>query len=209
LENVKLYAANLEQDNIQAKYQALKHQVDPHFFFNSLSVLSSIVHTNPEMAGNYIHNLSKLYRYTLETKQNNVVPLTDELEFLDSYLFLMKIRYPYSLNFKIELDRLKTDRVGIHANCLQLLIENAIKHNTFKDDDPLTIEIAEDDGYICVQNRIRKKKQPNPSTGIGLENIRRRYELCDEKKIIVRETDGNFIVKLPKIEFIRNEDRYR
>lgn len=201
LENVESYATNLEQDNIQAKYQALKNQVDPHFFFNSLSVLSSIIHTNPDMSIKYIYNLSKLYRYSLETKHNNVVALTHELNFLDSYLFLMNIRYPYSLIFKIELDRSKADRLGIHPNSLQLLIENAIKHNIFKDEDPLVIEIIEDDKYICVQNKIQKKKQITPSTGIGLENIRKRYELYDKKKIIVQEIDGYFIVKLPKIEF--------
>jgi sensor histidine kinase YesM len=200
LENMELYASNLEQDNIRAKYQALKNQIDPHFFFNSLSVLSSIIQTNPDMSIKYVHNLSKLYRYILETKQNIVVPLTDELNFLDSYIFLLKIRYPYSLNFRIDLDRSKSDRMGIHPNSLQLLIENAIKHNVFKDEEPLVIEIFEDDEYICVRNPVRKKKQPALSTGIGLENIRRRYELYDKKKIVVQEADGYFIVKLPGIE---------
>jgi len=199
LKDAELYSAHLEQENIQAKYDALKNQIDPHFFFNSLSVLSSIVHTDPDLSSTYIQNLSKLYRYTLETRQNNVVPLSEELDYLNAYIFLIKIRYPDCLNFNITLTRAEIGRSGIHPNSLQLLVENAIKHNTFKDDNPLDIEIFEEDGYISVKNQLRKKKQLAPSTGIGLENIRRRYELHG-KKIIVREADGYFIVKLPKIE---------
>jgi two-component system, LytTR family, sensor kinase len=209
LKDVELYTAHLEQDNIQAKYETLKNQVDPHFLFNSLSVLSSIVYTDPEMSSEYIHNLSKLYRYSLETTQKNVVPLIDELNFLDSYIFLIKIRYPDSIRFKIKLDRSKIEQLVILPYSLQLLIENSIKHNTFKDDNPLEIEVLEEDEFICVSNQIRKKKQLTPSPGIGLENIRSRYDLLYKKKIVIMETDCNFTVKLPKINITQNEDSNR
>lgn len=209
IEKMKLYTSNLEQDHIRAQYQALKNQVDPHFFFNSLSVLSSIVQTDPKTAGDFIQHLSKLYRTSLENKQVSIVSLNDELDYLDSYLYLMKIRFPFSLDFRIGFDRSKTNHIGIHPNCLQLLIENAIKHNSFRDETPLTIEIYLDDGYICVKNRIMKREQTPLSTGIGLDNIRRRYALNSQKAIEVSTSDGYFIVKLPVLEFAGNEDRNR
>jgi len=199
LKDAEIYAAHLEQDSIQAKYDALKSQIDPHFFFNSLSVLTSTIQTNPELSIEYIHNLSKLYRSLLETKTANIVPVSDELGFLNSYIFLIKIRYPDCLNFQIVLNPKNIDKSGILPNSLQLLVENAIKHNTFKDDDPLDIEIFEEGEFICTRNLIRKKKLLGPSTGIGLENIRRRYEL-QGYKISIREDNGYFTVKLPKIE---------
>ncbi|HEX2969138.1 MAG TPA: histidine kinase [Bacteroidales bacterium] len=200
LENVELRTSILERDNIQAQYQALKNQIDPHFFFNSLSVLSSMIHTDPDTATKYIQNLSRHYRYTLETTRNNIVSIADELNFLDSYLYLMKIRYPECFDVKISIDKSKSNQSGLPSNSLQILIENAIKHNRFKSDCPLEIEISEDDEYICVRNTIRKKNITIPSTGIGLENIRRRYELFCDKKIIIRETAEYFTVKLPRIE---------
>lgn len=199
LKDAELYTAHLEQENIRTKYDALKNQIDPHFFFNSLSVLSSLVHTDPELSSDYILNLSKLYRNILESKPNNIVTLREELEFLNSYIFLIQIRYPKSLNFRIEFSPQEINTIGIHSNSLQLLVENAIKHNTFKDDNPLTIELYSEGSCICVKNQLRKKKQLSPSTGIGLENIGRRYELHG-KKIEIDETDNYFLVKLPKIE---------
>ena len=195
LKNAELYAVNLEQVAMQSKYEALKNQIDPHFFFNSLSVLSSIVHSYPDLSAKYIYNLSKLYRYTLETHRPNIVTLTEELNSLESYIFL------------INLNNATTNQIGVHHGSLQLLVENAIKHNTFKESEPLVVEIFEDGGYVCVRNAIRKRKPLIPSTGVGLENIRRRYELQGNKKIIIEEVNNYFIVKLPKIEIEKNEDR--
>lgn len=209
LKSAELYASHLEQIAIQSKYEALKNQVDPHFFFNSLSVLSSIVHTDPDLSEKYIYNLSKLYRYTLESKRANVVSLDEELEMLNSYIFLIKIRFPDSLIFHIDLNTVKKEQLGIHSNCLQLLVENAIKHNSFKEDDPLIIEIFKEADFFVVRNPIRKRKQLNPSTGIGLENIRKRYELYDNKKIVIDKSNGYFTVKLPIIEIRQDEDHTR
>lgn len=209
LKNAELYASHLEQVAVQSKYEALKNQVDPHFFFNSLSVLSSIVHTDPDLSAQYIYNLSKLYRYSLESGKPDVVSLKEELESLDSYIFLITIRYPENLGFRIRLDRSKGEKTGIHHSSLQLLVENAIKHNIFRDEEPLIIEVFEEDGYIVVRNQLRKRKQLTPSTGIGLENIRRRYELHDNKRILVEDKDGYFTVKLPKIEIKTDEDYNR
>lgn len=195
----ELVSARLKQENIQANYEALKNQVDPHFFFNSLSVLSSMVHTQPDLASNYIYNLSKLYRYILESKKNNLVFLYQELDFLNSYIFLMKIRHEEAVKFSVNLDEVTQQKTGIHPISLQLLVENALKHNSFKKEEPLFVEIYEELEYVCVSNTLRKKKLLTPETKVGLENIKNRYMLHDNKKVEIIESDEKFIVKLPKI----------
>ncbi|MBN1925875.1 MAG: histidine kinase [Prolixibacteraceae bacterium] len=192
-------SSKLKQENIQANYEALKNQVDPHFLFNSLSVLSSMVHTQPDLASKYIYNLSKLYRYILESKKSNLVFLYQELDFLDSYIFLMKIRHKETIKFSIKLDEMTRQRTGIHPISLQLLVENALKHNSFKQEEPLYVDIYEEKEFICVSNTLRKKKLLSPTTKVGLENIKNRYMLHDCKEVEIIEDDEKFIVKLPKI----------
>jgi two-component system, LytTR family, sensor kinase len=202
----ELVSTKLKQENTQAKYDALKNQVDPHFFFNSLSVLSSIVHTQPDLASKYIYNLSKLYRYILESKKGNLVLLEHELEFLDAYFFLLKIRHEEAVQFSVSLTKTTRQHIGIHPNSLQLLAENAIKHNLFKKEEPLLIEIYEENDYICISNTLRKRKLYEPTTKIGLENIKKRYLLHDNKQVVIVEENGKFIVKLPKIKFGNRRD---
>ena len=203
LKNAELIATKLKQENIQARYDALKNQIDPHFFFNSLSTLSSIITTAPDLSLKYIVNLSKLYRNTLEEKQNNIVTLRDEIEVLHSYIFLIKIRYPNCLDFRIEIDNETTDTIGIHTQSLQILVENAIKHNFFKEDNPLNIFIYLENRHICVKNQIREKRILEDSTKIGLKNIRERYAL-QGMKIITEIIDNHFIVRLPVIALSHN-----
>ena len=206
LKNAELYSSRLEQENIRARYNALKNQVDPHFFFNSLSVLSSMVYADPDLSSKYIHNLSKLYRYILERKENSIVPLSKELEILDAYIFLMKIRHHEGLFFKINIDTDRSEKIGLHQNSLQLLVENSIKHNVFTCTEPLSIEIYEESDFVCVKNQLRKRKLLGNTTGIGLENIKSRYKLYDNKLVQIEDKDGYFTVKLPKLKIPGNED---
>ncbi|MCF8357778.1 MAG: histidine kinase [Prolixibacteraceae bacterium] len=196
----ELISTKLKQENIQTKYEALKNQVDPHFFFNSLSVLSSIVETQPEIASKYIYNLSKLYRYILDSKKSNLVFLYQELDFLDSYIFLMKIRHKDAIKFSVNINETTKQKTGIHPISLQLLVENAIKHNSFKKDKPLIVDIYEEKEFICVSNTLRRKNLLYPTTKVGLENIKKRYLLHDNKNVELVEVDGKFVVKIPKIK---------
>nr|HPR31149.1 sensor histidine kinase [Prolixibacteraceae bacterium] len=200
VKRAELVSERLQQENIRANYDALKNQVDPHFFFNSLSVLSSMVETNPKLASTYIYHLSKLYRYILESKKTNLVPLALELEFLDNYIFLMKIRHEGSIVFSIFLSEATINHTAVLPISLQLLVENAIKHTLFKKEDPLVIEIFEEENYICVKNSLRERKLISAPTKVGLENIQNRYRLYANEEVLVLKTEQAFAVKLPRLK---------
>ncbi|WP_161596776.1 sensor histidine kinase [Chitinophaga vietnamensis] len=189
----------LMRENIQAKYDALRNQIDPHFFFNSLSVLTNLVYKSPDLSADYITQLAKTYRYILDKKFENLVTIQTELDFLDAYLFLIQIRHQQSIRFVAAIDDKIKMRGMIPPATLQLLIENAIKHNRFSVNDPLVIEVKSEDGYLVVSNHIREKLHPEISSGIGLENIRKRYLLLDGQSIIISRDNNMFIVKIPVI----------
>ncbi len=196
----QLQTERLMRENIQAKYDALRNQIDPHFFFNSLSVLTNLVYKNPDVAADYITQLAKTYRYILDKKFENLVPIQTELDFLESYLFLIRIRHRDSIRFTAELDDKVVQKGMIPPATLQLLVENAIKHNRFSGNDPLLITLKSEDNFLVVSNRVNLRALPeSPSSGIGLENIRKRYELTMGKGIDVAREGDFFIVKVPVI----------
>lgn len=200
-----LQKETFEKESIAARYEALRNQVSPHFLFNSLNALTNLVHENPDQAVNFIKQLSEVYRYVLETREKEVVPLSDELKFLDSYVYLQRIRFGKKLTIKI-------GRMPANAHvaplALQMLIENAIKHNVVSEDDPLTIELRSEDGYLVVENNLQKKAQLEyePPSGIGLANICKRYEYLSEAKVIIIENSKVFIVKLPALQANSDEN---
>lgn len=197
----QLQAERLMRENIQAKYDALRNQIDPHFFFNSLSVLTNLVYKSADLSADYITQLAKIYRYILDRKLENLVPIQAELDFLDSYIFLMHIRHQNSIQLINELDE-KTKLSGmIPPASLQMLVENAIKHNRFSVAEPLVITMKNDNGCLQVSNELRKKAVPETSGGIGLENIRKRYELVSGQDIAVSQEDGKFTVSIPIITY--------
>lgn len=189
----------LMRENIQAKYDALRNQIDPHFFFNSLSVLTNLVYKSPDLSADYITQLAKTYRYILDKKFENLVTVQTELDFLDAYLFLIRIRHQQSIQFLASIDEQVKSKGMIPPVTLQLLIENAIKHNRFSANDPLVITVKSEGGYLVVSNHIRRKANPDISSGIGLENIRNRYSLISDKEIEILTADEMFIVKIPVI----------
>ncbi|MBK5280160.1 MAG: histidine kinase [Bacteroidia bacterium] len=191
-------AEKYQKESIMAQYNSLKSQVNPHFLFNSLNALTNLVYEDQDKAAKFIKQLSEVYRYVLDTQSKEVVPLKEELEFLDSYLFLQKIRFGDNLNIEVELTKTQSMLAPL---ALQLLIENAIKHNIVSSDDPLTIRLTEQGKFIVVENSLQRKTTiGEPSQGIGLENIRNRYKFLSPLPVEVNETDGKFIVKLPLIE---------
>ena len=191
-------AEKYQKESIAAQYNSLKNQVNPHFLFNSLNALTNLVYEDQNKAAKFIKQLSEVYRYVLDTQSKEVVSLKEELDFLESYLFLQKIRF--GNNLKIEVD-LSGIRSMVAPLALQLLIENAIKHNIVSSDDPLTIKLTGQGKFIVVENDLQRKASlGEPSQGIGLENIRNRYKFLSLTPVEIIEADAKFIVKIPIIE---------
>ncbi|MDZ7607965.1 MAG: histidine kinase [Cyclobacteriaceae bacterium] len=188
-------AERLEKEKIATQYESLKNQVNPHFLFNSLNALSELVYADQELAVKYIRQLSEVYRYVLDSRNNEVATVHDELAFLDSYIFLQKIRFGENLKISMEVNRYETNY--ILPLSLQILIENAIKHNIVSTEEPLEIHISEETGYLMMSNRINRKKSTEKGTGIGLENISLRYKYLTEHPLIVDDSGSFFIVKIP------------
>lgn len=185
----------LKREGMSARYESLKNQVNPHFLFNSLNALTNLVYENQEMAVKFIKQLSEVYRYVLDTRDRELVSEQEELKFLDSYVFLQRIRFGQNLSITIDM---KGEPTSFPPLVLQMLIENAVKHNEVSADHPLVIRIFKQDGYVVVENALRLKTSTNPeSQGVGLSNIMNRYEFLSNRKIEVLKQEGKFIVKLP------------
>lgn len=181
----------------QYSYEKLKQQIEPHFLFNSLNSLDSIVVSgHDEQASQFIHQLSSIYRYLIETEDESLVYLEDELKFVSQYIELMKVRFPEGLETKIDIDRNGPPHFIIPCS-LQLLVENATKHNSISKDQPLRIRIFLEDGYVVVTNNRNPKITSQPSTGNGQRYIRKRYRDEAGKEIIIAETENDYTVKLP------------
>jgi len=194
---VAINAEKLKQENMAARYESLKNQVNPHFLFNSFNALTNLVYEDPDKAVKFIKQLSEVYRYVLDTRDKEVVPLEQEMKFLQSYLYLQKIRFGEKLDIQFDIDGVQTQVAPL---ALQMLIENAIKHNVVSEDDPLHIRVFADNGFLVVENNLQKKTSlGEPSAGVGLENICRRYEYLSEAKAEVQQTADKFIVRLPLI----------
>jgi sensor histidine kinase YesM len=189
----------LKRENVEAKLSSLKSQLSPHFLFNSLNTLRAM--TTEENARNYIVQLSKVYRYLLNYNEQNLVTLKDELDFARSYLFIMKERFEDALNIEIDIhDAFESKKIPPLA--LQILLENAIKHNIASQEDPLLIRIGTLNGsYLYVQNRLNVKNSLQvDKSGNGLRNIRDRYALLSQKQIEILHEGRFFTVKLPLID---------
>lgn len=199
MKDIEVQAEQLKKENAQAQYQALKNQVSPHFLFNSLSILSSLVHIDPKLSEKFIDQLSKAYRYILEQKDNDSISLKTELDFIRSYAFLLKIRFEEKFDLKIELNETEANDFHIAPLTLQLLIENAVKHNKMSADTPLQVTIRKENEFLIVENAIRRLQSGEGvvSTGIGLKNIVKRYQLLTEIPVEISSDNNIFRVKIP------------
>jgi len=187
----------LQKENLQSQFEVLKQQVNPHFLFNSLNVLSSLIKVDPDLAESFTEKLSKVYRYVLENKEKDLVTLNTELDFLTAYLFLIDIRFSGKIVVNIKIDKIYLD-FFILPIAVQMIIENAIKHNSYSKSQPLKIEIFVDDQHqLNIINNLRARETKLISTGVGLENIMRRYTLISERKPEFIKTEEQYIVKLP------------
>lgn len=196
LKKAQLEAEQLKKQNIEARFEALRNQINPHFLFNCFNVLSTLVHKDAEASSTFIAQLSNVYRYLLYNQENKIVPLKDELAFLDSYTYLLRTRFNENLLIENRISD-SSDKIMVAPASLQMLIENAIKHNVASRKQPLKIILEKQEDYIVVSNTLQKKEIEEESTKIGLGNIVKRYKLLSDQPVIVEMTQINFIVKLP------------
>jgi len=181
-----------------AQFDALKNQLDPHFLFNSLNVLTSLIDENPDSAQKFTTSLSKVYRYVLEQKNKELVSVDEELQFAKTYINLLKMRFEDSIVFEIP-EKASNPEAKVVPLSLQLLLENAVKHNIVNTSNPLFIKIYEKDGNLVVENNLQPKKVLKKGSGVGLVNIQQRYSLLTKRKVIINKATSVFIVKLPKL----------
>lgn len=193
-------AGAMEKKNIEAELHALRDQVSPHFLFNSLSILDAIVKNDPELSRKFIRELSESYRYILEQKRHTTVTMLRELEFIHSYVFLLKIRFEDKLNVSINIAAELKERHKIPPMTLQMLVENAVRHNRMTQDHPLHVSITASEQGIRVVNNLNRRRNDEPSTGIGLRNIVGRYSLLTSRKVLIDQSDNQFSVFLPFLE---------
>jgi sensor histidine kinase YesM len=179
-----------------AKYESLKSQLDPHFLFNSLNVLTSLIGENPALAEKFTTKLSKVYRYVLEQKNKDLITFDEELQFARTYMELLKMRFEDAVQFEIP-ESSSDPEFKIVPLSLQILLENAVKHNVISSENPLTIRIYESDGSLVVENRINKKNTLGKSTKVGLQNIKDRYALITRRPVLIDTENDLFKVSLP------------
>jgi LytS/YehU family sensor histidine kinase len=197
--DAKLKSLEMEQLTTQAQLDALKLQLDPHFLFNNLSIVTALIEDQPSTAVSYVAKLSSIYRYMLTNRMRNVIPLTEELEFIKAYLFLYQIRYGNGINVRIDEVGV-AELSGLPPLTLQLLIENAIKHNVFSTESPLNIHIYFPDGKsLVVENNKMSKLIQELGTNMGLKNIKERYRLMSAPAPVITDGDLFFRVEIPLI----------
>jgi hypothetical protein len=198
----KAYAENKVKEQkviagtASAQFESLKNQIDPHFLFNSLNVLSSLIEENPDNAQRFTTSLSKIYRYVLEQKDKELVSVEEELAFAKTYMNLLKMRFENSISYELpaEFDNPEAKVVPLS---LQLLLENTIKHNVVSEQKPLHIKIYIENNYLIVENNLQKKEVLQDRKGVGLQNIVNRYALISARKVLVDQTETAFKVKIP------------
>ncbi len=181
-----------------AQFDALKNQLDPHFLFNSLNVLTSLIEENPHQAQKFTTSLSKVYRYVLEQKNKDLVSVDEELQFAKTYVRLLKMRFEESIVFEIP-EASRNPEAKIVPLSLQLLLENAVKHNVVTTAKPLQITVIEEDGSLVVQNNLQEKQTVKKSSGVGLYNIQQRYGILTDRTVEIEKTKSEFKVRLPML----------
>ncbi len=195
-QKTKVKESQIVAKNQTAKFESLKNQLDPHFLFNSLNVLTSLIGENPGLAEKFTTKLSKVYRYVLEQKDKDLISLDEELKFATSYMQLLQMRFEDGIEYNVT-DAASDPELKIVPLSLQLLLENAVKHNVITSDQPLKINIYEEGGYLVVENTVNPKESLGKSTKIGLRNIQQRYELVSSNKVSIENNNKIFKVKLP------------
>ena len=202
---IELEKRELEKITAEQRLNTLKNQVNPHFLFNSLNTLVTIIPDEPKLAIEFVQKMSKTYRNILELRDEKLITIQEELAALDSYIYLLKTRFQGKIHILNSIEKQHLNHFILPLS-MQILIENAVKHNITSKTKPLKVELTSEDDHIVVRNVLQKKDQQYNSTKMGLENIKSRYSLLANKEIVVDESDGYFTVKLPIIPNTRYEN---
>ena len=181
-----------------AQFESLKNQLDPHFLFNSLNVLSSLIDENPNQAQRFTASMSKIYRYVLEQKDKELVTVAEEIEFAKTYCNLLKTRFEDSVSFEFKVNETDLKSYVVPLS-LQLLLENCIKHNFATSTKPLHIKIYSENGFLFIENNLQEREQMKESAGIGLSNIVQRYSLLTKQNVFIEKSEDFFKVKIPML----------
>lgn len=190
----------LQTEKLQSQYETLKNQVNPHFLFNSFNTLLGIIEENPKRAAEYVEHLSDFYRSIVNLREKDLISLGDEIAVIGDYFFIQQKRFGCALIVDNRLTAEEKNGYSIPPLTLQLLAENAIKHNVVSKEYPLTVELFIEDGQLVVRNNRKEKATKEKSEGMGLQNIRNRFSLIADKDITVENTEHFFTVKLPLIK---------
>ncbi|MCF0055378.1 sensor histidine kinase [Dyadobacter sp. CY356] len=197
LKDVQIRAERSEKEAALSQFEALKSQISPHFLFNSLSILTSMVHEDADLSEKFVKQLSKVYRYILEQRDHELVSLETELEFIKAYTFLLQIRFENKFEILVDISAADQKRYQIPPLTLQLLVENAVKHNRMSVQEPLKVHLFREAEFLVIQNTWQPREQPETSTGIGLPNIINRYALFTDQKVLSGHQNDFFTVKIP------------
>lgn len=193
-----LRSERLEKEKSQVQFDNLKNQLNPHFLFNALTSLNSLIFEDQALASQFLQQLSKVYRYVLQNKDKTIVSLDMELSFIRHYVSLLRTRFREHLTIEFDIPEETRNRAIVPVT-LQILIENALKHNIIDKGKPLTIRVRVVDDYLEVINNLQPKKRVETSNRQGLGNLRALYQFLTEKPVIVDEEGGNFIVRVPLV----------
>lgn len=195
----QIEAERLKKESIEAQFEALRNQVNPHFMFNCFNVLSNLVYKDPDVSAQFIAQLSNVYRYLLQSQQKKVVTLQEELSFIESYLYLLKMRHGDNLIVDKRIAA-EPENFYVAPASLQMLIENAIKHNIVSKNNPLTIRLYSEKEAIVVANNLQEKEIREESTQRGLQNIKSRYRLLSNAQVLIEKTASEFRVTIPLLQ---------
>jgi sensor histidine kinase YesM len=201
-ENEMIKNEQLERAKAEAELEALKNQIDPHFIFNSLNTLSHLIEEKPLKAKQFNDNLADVYRYILQNKARSLVLLREEVAFLQSYFSLLQIRFEKAVGLQIMIENSLMDQYLIPPISLQLLLENAIKHNEFSEAAPLIVAVTMKGEDLIIHNNMKTKVLRKTSSKIGLQNLQERYKLTTSRQIIINEGEKDFIVTLPVLKIV-------
>lgn len=196
----ELESEQLQKENTRSQLLTLRNHLDPHFLFNNLNILSSLMDTDIEQSKSYLDKFAEVYRQILKTEYSDLTTLSDEMKLIDSYIYLLKTRFRDKVFYNINIDESSMNK-AIPPLTIQMLIENAIKHNMATVERPVTVDIYNDGNVLVVKNNVQKKKYLDQEReASGISNIQKRYAFFTDKEVEVRETGGNFIVRVPLID---------
>lgn len=193
----ELEMARYQKENMKSQLDSLKSHLDPHFLFNNLNILAALIDKNKEASKEFIHKFAEVYRSMLKSKSDDLILVSEEMDFIEAYIFLIKTRFEENIQFEISIK--DTKNKALPPLTIQMLVENAIKHNVINENVPLVISMKEDGEYLVVSNTVNKSAEQVRS-GTGLKNIQRRYAHFTDKPVDIREADGIFEVRIPLLE---------